>query len=384
MKTKFIAALITFAMMSNAAADYVIKDGVGVTKTIKSGTVSGNILPFSSPVDGTGAPLGVVGNPYYITAPDGSVITLGAIADVAVSIGGAGTISAKLRLMTSQLAAISTSLSSTLNVSCVSGCSGSGSGAVTVIDGGDVTQGAIADAIASAGGVGTVSSKLRLATQQLASVLTALGSPMQQTGGTVTANLGTLGGAATETTLAAINTKTPALGQALAAASTPVILPAATIITLTPPTAVQANAGTNLNTSLLALETGGNLATIATRLAPCTPYHLPNGSAASNNSTNIRGSAGTLCNWTVISTATALAYLKVYDSATAPTCSSATNLKHVYPIPYGPSNIGAGIGAGGAPGETYVNGISFCLVGGGADIDNTNSPTGIYVEASTK
>lgn len=138
--------------------------------------------------------------------------------------------------------------------------------------------------------------------------------------------------------LATIDSHTPALGQALAAASVPVILPAATITTLTPPTTVTvtqatgsnlhtvvdsapttavtgtfwqatqpvsgtvtavqatgtnlhtvvdsapttavtgtffqatqpvsgtvtANAGTNLNTSLLALEAGGNLATIAT------------------------------------------------------------------------------------------------------------------------
>lgn len=71
--------------------------------------------------------------------------------------------------------------------------------------------------------------------------------------GTVTANLGT-----TDTTnLASIKTNTdkiPALGQALAAASVPVILPAATITTLTPPAAI-----TNY-----ANETGGNLASIKT------------------------------------------------------------------------------------------------------------------------
>lgn len=40
------------------------------------------------------------------------------------------------------------------------------------------------------------------------------------------------------TSVASIDTKTPALGQALAAASVPVILPAATITTLTPPAAI--------------------------------------------------------------------------------------------------------------------------------------------------
>ena len=56
--------------------------------------------------------------------------------------------------------------------------------------------------------------------------------------------------------LASIKTdvdKIPSLGQALAAASTPVVLPAAQITTLTPPAAI-----TNY-----ALETGGNLATLA-------------------------------------------------------------------------------------------------------------------------
>lgn len=163
--------------------------------------------------------------------------------------------------------------------------------------------------------------------------------------GTVTVNLSATDNAvldtlATETTLGtvhghvdSIDTKTPTLGQALAASSVPVILPAATIITLTPPAAIMgfatsvkqladghsvalsatdnavldsidantdsgavvgtgacataqrvhladesltalenitvissgtvtANAGTNLNTSALALETGGNLAAI--------------------------------------------------------------------------------------------------------------------------
>lgn len=55
------------------------------------------------------------------------------------------------------------------------------------------------------------------------------------------------------TSLASIDSKTPALGQALAAASVPVVLTAAQLTTLTPPAAI-----TNY-----ANETGGNLAIIA-------------------------------------------------------------------------------------------------------------------------
>lgn len=58
------------------------------------------------------------------------------------------------------------------------------------------------------------------------------------------------------TSLSSIDGKTPALGQALAAASSPVVLTAAQITTLTPPAAI-----TNF-----ALETGGNLATVNTNL----------------------------------------------------------------------------------------------------------------------
>lgn len=62
------------------------------------------------------------------------------------------------------------------------------------------------------------------------------------------------------TSVASIDTKIPALGQALAAASVPIVLTAAQLSTLTPLSSVTvsgsvtANAGTNLNTSLLALD----------------------------------------------------------------------------------------------------------------------------------
>lgn len=64
-------------------------------------------------------------------------------------------------------------------------------------------------------------------------------------------------GVATETTLSAMNTKVPALGQALAAASTPVVLTAAQITTLTPVSTVTANIGTSGSLALDATLTGG-------------------------------------------------------------------------------------------------------------------------------
>lgn len=119
-------------------------------------------------------------------------------------------------------------------VTCISGCSGGSGGAVTIADGADVTQGAIADAASTAGGTGTVNAHMRFLTsvafatstnqtsqitqetaintvlglqadaacatdngvctsialfkrsnQQRTSILAAIGTPMQQTGGTV-------------------------------------------------------------------------------------------------------------------------------------------------------------------------------------------------------
>lgn len=65
--------------------------------------------------------------------------------------------------------------------SVASGAFASGS----IASGAMVDLGAIADAAATAGSTGTVSAKLRLMTTQLGTINTTLGTPMQQTGGTV-------------------------------------------------------------------------------------------------------------------------------------------------------------------------------------------------------
>ncbi len=134
-----------------------------------------------------------------------------------------------------------------------------------------------------------------------ATQITALTPPSNA--GYSTSTLQTTG----NTSLDSIDTKLPPQGQATAAASTPVVLPATQITALTPPSntgyaldttvgsllkpsstlaavttlgsitdalpvgtnnigQVTANAGTDLNTSLLALESGGNLASINTKI----------------------------------------------------------------------------------------------------------------------
>jgi hypothetical protein len=116
-------------------------------------------------------------------------------------------------------------------------------------------------------------------------------------------------------------------------------------------------------------------------VAACLPYHLSGGTTASTNSNLIATGPGVLCKLVAISTSATLAYLKVYDLAAAPTCSSATGLKHVYPI--SASATGAGfVSVDPLQGERYLLGIGFCVTGGGGDTDNTNAPTGVYIEAS--
>jgi hypothetical protein len=361
------------------------------------------------------------------------------------------------------------------------GGSGGGGGAVTIADGADVAEGATTDAAATAGGTGSLSAKMRLMTTQLNTINTTLGSPLQAGGtvtanlgtlnGAATAanqtaaaaakgegatgaavpsgaqymginsggNLTGWNGAVTQSgtwTVQPGNTAntTPWLTSISQGGNTAVVKGASTAASATDPAVVVAispngqnangqataansspvvlakNSGTGATIAGAAVGTAGSAATevvtvqgIASGTAipvsgtvtatgtvaatqsgnwvmqPCTAYHLSGGTAASTNSTSMKASAGTLCRLTLINTqASTLGYLKVYDSATAPTCSSATNLKHVYPILAGPAGVQVIDGMG----EVYTNGIAFCVTGGGGDTDNTNAPTGIYVEAS--
>lgn len=266
MKKVLAAAAIAVALVAPARADYVIKDGNGTIRTIKAGTVSGNILPYSSLTDVTGAPITAV-NPMAVTFGTGVLLPSFAVPQHFV---------------------------------CDSGCS-TGSGGLTVTYGGaigtlgtpggfkdasgnlqpllgDVTNGQWVNIKASVpialtgtlpafaatptvniGSAPTiaVTGAFFQATQpvSIASSVAVTGTFFQATqpvSGTVTANAGTnmsTAALALETggNLAALNTKTPALGQALAAASVPVVLTAAQITSLTPLSTVTVTQGTGTN-----------------------------------------------------------------------------------------------------------------------------------------
>lgn len=109
-----------------------------------------------------------------------------------------------------------------------SGGGGGGGGAVTIADGADVTQGAVADAAYSGSGNGTVIALLKKVVAELSAALSVTG--------TVTANAGTnlntsalaleTGGhlASADSHLASIDGHTPVLGQTTMAGSSPVVI----------------------------------------------------------------------------------------------------------------------------------------------------------------
>ncbi len=104
-------------------------------------------------------------------------------------------------------------------------------------------------------------------------------------------------------------------------------------------------------------------------------------SGASTNSTSVAAGTHTLTALNLINTTTTIYYLRMYDSATAPTCSSATGFKRTWPIPPAAAAGGAaGIAANiGSTGTQFAAGIGFCLTGGPSSTDNTNAATGVFV-----
>lgn len=101
-------------------------------------------------------------------------------------------------------------------------------------------------------------------------------------------------------------------------------------------------------------------------------------SAASTNSTSVKGSAGNLYGISIINTTSTLYYLRMYNSSSAPTCSSATGFIESIPAPHNTGN-GGGISRSWATPQGYTTGIGFCLTGGGSSTDNTNAATGVYI-----
>jgi hypothetical protein len=100
-------------------------------------------------------------------------------------------------------------------------------------------------------------------------------------------------------------------------------------------------------------------------------------SAASNNSSSVKGSAGNIYGIYIINTTTTNYFLRLYNASSAPTCSSATGFIETIPA-LGAAANGGGISRMQWP-QAFGTGIGLCLTGGGGSTDNTNAATGVYV-----
>jgi len=121
-------------------------------------------------------------------------------------------------------------------------------------------------------------------------------------------------------------------------------------------------------------QLGGTITPVAGTTGGATPLTIL--SAASNNSTSIKASPGTLYSVTWINTTTTLMDIRFYDTASAPTCSSATGMKLNFVVQSNATSPG-GSPVFGPAGIAFASGIGVCITGANANNDNTNAVTGL-------
>lgn len=102
-------------------------------------------------------------------------------------------------------------------------------------------------------------------------------------------------------------------------------------------------------------------------------------STASTNSISCKGSAGNRTGGFVINTTATLYYLRLYNTASAPTCSSATGFIMSIPIPA--STTGAGVVTN-IPigGVAFATGYGYCLTASSTSTANDNAAAGLFGE----
>lgn len=142
-----------------------VNRATGKTQGVSIDNASGGVLTTPAPGGGK----------QPVTIADGDDVNAGATTDPANLTGAAGTESGKLRGILSILANVWDSVNTRLRVGAaqvgawaVSVSNFPASQAVTIVDGGDVTEGALADAANTTGTAGTISGKLRGIVQLIA------------------------------------------------------------------------------------------------------------------------------------------------------------------------------------------------------------------------
>lgn len=212
--------------------------------------------------------------------------------------------------------------------------------------------GGTADAAATQGSTGSVSAKLRTVTSQL----NTLDGRVDGVEGLLTTIDADTGNIATSTSTTATNTGTTATNTGTVAG------------------AVDTTGTDRMRVTMY--DSSGNEVVVPT--AGLTSYTA---AGASTNATNVKNAAGTVYGYSLTNTTTTIYYLRMYNLASAPTCSSSTGYVSTIPIP-------PAAAAGGAGGreitknirQAFTTGIGFCVTGGASSTDNTNAATGVFVE----
>jgi hypothetical protein len=108
------------------------------------------------------------------------------------------------------------------------------------------------------------------------------------------------------------------------------------------------------------------------------PFHYL--SAASNNSTLVKGAIGNVYSVTIINQTATVYFFKFYDKAVAPTCATDTVVQ-TYPLPAS-ATVPTPVTISFPVGMQFLNGIGFCIVGAIADTDNSNAAANVAVNLS--
>lgn len=100
---------------------------------------------------------------------------------------------------------------------------------------------------------------------------------------------------------------------------------------------------------------------------------------AANNTTAIvlSATAGTVYSVDAFNNGGIIAYVKLYNAATA-TCGTGTPQAR-YMIPFGASSSGGGFNVSNINGDAYANGIVMCITTGIADADTTAPAASTYI-----
>lgn len=104
-------------------------------------------------------------------------------------------------------------------------------------------------------------------------------------------------------------------------------------------------------------------------------------STASTNATSCATAAAGFYGYELLNTTTTVYYLRLYNLATSPTCSSATGFVRSIPIPPASTSglVGGAIAMRTIPNTaSFTTGLAYCITGGSTSTDNTNAAAGIF------